>query len=103
MKDKLFDKPIIVLPEAHKEVKLIKMQPSELVLNAAMELCLKELRSTHFPVNDPRTKLCNPFAQLTRLRQWVFLRPLPVMSSDICRFTANADIISQQILVGNYL
>jgi hypothetical protein len=69
MKDKLFEKPIVVLPKDHKDVRMVKMQPSELLLNAAFEVRLRELRGDHFADNDPRKKLCCLMAQLTRLRQ----------------------------------
>jgi hypothetical protein len=69
MKDKLFDKPIVELPQDYREVKMIKMQPAELILKGAFELRLRELRSLHLPVGDLRRKLRHPLAQLTRLRQ----------------------------------
>jgi hypothetical protein len=69
MKDQLFEKPIVVLPKDHKDVRMVKMQPAELLLNAAFEVRLRELRSMHFAEKDPRKKLRYPLAQLTRLRQ----------------------------------
>ena len=71
MRDKLFDKPIIELPQDHRDVRIVTMQPAELVLKAAFEVRLKELRTQEFPAGDPRKKLRHRLAQLTRLRQYV--------------------------------
>lgn len=69
MKDELFQKPIVELPELHQKVKSIRSLPSERLLNLAIELRLKELRRMYLAKDDPRIPLRNRLAQLTRLRQ----------------------------------
>ncbi|PVH88776.1 hypothetical protein DL98DRAFT_622343 [Cadophora sp. DSE1049] len=83
MKDLLFGEPIVKLPLDHRSVKQIDAKRSEELLYFAIELRLKELRQMDFQKHDERSRLQNPLAQLTRLRQ----------------LTANPDIIAQQIIV----
>jgi hypothetical protein len=101
MKDKLFGKPIIELPQDHRDVRIVKMQSAELILKAAFEVRLKELRSKNLAVNDGQRNLRYPMAQLTRLRQKVAGISRPVLWADTYRMTANADTIAQQMIVSS--
>ncbi|KAH7409282.1 hypothetical protein BKA64DRAFT_720586 [Cadophora sp. MPI-SDFR-AT-0126] len=83
MKDLLFGERIVKLPLDHRSIKPIDAKRSEELLYFAIELRLKELRQMDFKEEDERSRLQNPLAQLTRLRQ----------------LTANPDIIAQQIIV----
>ncbi|KAL5317581.1 hypothetical protein ACEPPN_014677 [Leptodophora sp. 'Broadleaf-Isolate-01'] len=83
MKDRLFDKPIVVLPQDHRSIAELESLPSEQILNLAISIRLSELRNMTFSDKDERKRLRSIYAQMTRLRQ----------------LTANPDIIAQQIVV----
>ncbi|KAG4444481.1 hypothetical protein IFR05_000072 [Cadophora sp. M221] len=83
MKDKLFGKPIVVLPQDHRSIAELESLPSEQILNLAINIRLSELRHETFSNKDERKRLRSRYAQMTRLRQ----------------LTANPDIIAQQIVV----
>ncbi|KAH7336328.1 P-loop containing nucleoside triphosphate hydrolase protein [Rhexocercosporidium sp. MPI-PUGE-AT-0058] len=83
MKDRLFNKPIVVLPQDHRSIAELESLPSEQILNRAISIRMAELKDMTFPEKDERKRLKSQYAQNTRLRQ----------------LTANPDIIAQQIVL----